>query len=211
MRFLLTLARLLYLPLLTYVVYVAVRLSGTKPVSDLRGLHAVMGAAFLAGGCTVCYLMSILRHWEGFRTVPRIRSRFWLAATLLFYLVLADAAFRVHEKVGQWTILPEQAVFLLYGALLLAITGVHHRTLHRTYWLCLVAFAALAGAAILGDATETGEGVVTVAGRSVSYEQACETLSVLVLAAGFTSEAIHDLREAVRRGGPGAESGSPKP
>lgn len=195
------LIRLFYLPILTYALFVGLRLFGVEPKSDLTGMHAVMGAVFLATGCTVCYLMSILPAWMEFRHVPRLRSRFWFLSALLFYLLLADAAFRIHEQMWETFKIPEILVFGTYGILLLGIVAVYRKTLHRAFWGFFAGFVLLSGTAVLGDATSAHEGTLTVGGRVVSYEQACETASVLLLAVAFTTEAIKDLVASVRMAG----------
>jgi hypothetical protein len=179
-------------------------LSGINPGSDLNGLHAVLGAVFLASGCTVCYLMSILPAWEEFHRVPRLRSWFWFLSALLFYLLLADAALRVHELMRETFGIPEVFVFGVYGILLLGIVGMYRNTLHLAFWAFLAGFILLSGAAVLGDASAAHEGVLTIGGREISYEQAFETGSVLLLAAAFITEAIKDLVASVRAGGAAA-------
>jgi len=135
--------------------------------------------------------MSILPVWNPYETVPRLMSGFWLLSTLLFYLLLGDAALRIHENVGPY-LGGEARVFGIYGMLLLTIVGIYWRSFRKPFWWFFLAFIVFAGVAVLGD-SGGHEGIIMIAGQRRSYEQFCETFSMLLLGAGFATEAIQDL------------------
>ena len=111
---------------------------------------------------------------------------------MLFYLLLGDAAFRIHENLGPY-LGGEVFVFAIYGVLLLIIVGIYWRTFERPFWVCFIAFVVMSGTAVLGELIGGHEGIVKIAGQELSYEQFCETFSMLLLGAGFATEAIRDL------------------
>lgn len=180
------------LPLITYVSFFGFLVFGKPPSSDLTGMHAVMGAVFLAFGCSICYFMSILPNWAPFDSPPRLMSRFWPFSTVLFYLLLADASLRIHENLGPY-LGGESFVFIIYGGALLILVGVYRESFGRPFWLFLLGFIVVSGIAVVGDSLGGHEGLIMVGGKLLSYEQFCETFSVFLLSSGFASEAIQDL------------------
>ena len=123
-----------------------------------------------------------------------MRSRFWLLSTLLFALLLSDAAWRIHENMSIAFPAFHNAAFIVYGALLVLLVFIYRESFHTSFWLFLVGFVFLSGTAVLSD-TFWGEGVLRIGEWDASFEQFCETLSTLVLACAFASEAIQDLRK----------------
>ena len=187
------------LPLLTYVIFFGFLVLGRPPGSDLTGMHTVMGAVFLTFGCSICYLMSILPNWAPYDLQPRLRSRFWPLATMLFYLLLADASFRIHENLGPY-LGDEAVVFLIYGGLLLTLVGVYRQSFNRPFWLFLLGFIFFSGIAVLSDFFTGFEAIFVIGGELRSHEQFSETFSVFLLSSGFASEAIQDLLAPFKTG-----------
>lgn len=189
--------KIFYLPLLTYAIFFAFRLFGTPPRNDLGGMHAFMGAVFIMFGCSICYLMTILPCCDFYKTVPRLKSRFWILSTMFFYLLLGDAAFRIHENLGPY-LGRETYVFAIYGILLLIIVVFYWKSFQRPFWYFFICFVVFSGIAVIGDSSARHEGIIVIASQEISYEQFCETFSMLLLASGFASEAIHDLTVAFK-------------
>ncbi len=192
------LCQIFFLPIVVYGLFVLTKLTGIDTGVNLSGAHAVMGAAFLLFGASICYLMTVLRHVAPFQSEKRIMSAFWILATALFSLLFLDATFAIHERatlIG----LPDYWVFLAYGALLAILVLGYFRTLHFRFFAIIAGFGLLAGAAVIGDAGASHEGIVVLGGREYSYEQAFETFSVLLLAVAFTSEALRDICGPFRR------------
>lgn len=190
-------ARFLYFPALIYLLAIMVKITVGTATGDLRvdlgGVHAVMGAVFLIFGASICYFMNMISLINTNYSKLDLTPSFWISSSLLFFLVFCDATFGIHEKmylVG----LPEVVFFLLEGAILVVIIYSKMRFLHKNFYYMFVLFILFSGIAVLGDMSAEGEGVVTILGYKMSYEQTLETLSVLLLASAFTYQTLHSLK-----------------
>ena len=195
MRKIYWLFKIFYLPAIFYFAFFVLKLTGHDPDVDLTGMHTTMGAFFLSGGAAIAYLMSILPVWKSYHTDERMHGCFWLLSALFLSLLLSDASFRIHESIDEHWGIPDVFTFMFYGLLLIVLVGVYRKTFQKPFWLFLAGFVILSGMAVLGDMSSSHEGLIHISGgRSFSYEQFCETLSTLLLACAFASEAIADLK-----------------
>ena len=187
------LAVVFLLPALMFVAYFLIRLNDYQPEVDMAGVSSFIRVLFLAFGCSVCYLMAILRLWQPFAGVETFRTRFWALACLLLLLLLVDDLFRVHENVGRLLSISDTVILLSYGVLLAALVLFYRSRLVLSFWIFLTVFGLLSVIAILADNTGTR---LTIAGRALDYEQIAETFGLLFLGAAFGAQAIAELRQA---------------
>ncbi len=183
---------ILALPGLAFFLLGAAVLLGVNQIVDLAGMNAVLGAAFLAIGCGICLFRLALVVFE---LVPSAYGRwFWFLSAALFMLIFYDAAFGIHERMPQIG-LPETAFFFFEALLLAGLILPVVKTLSVKSLLALAAFGGLSALAVLGDAGPEGEGIITIMGRRMSFEQSSETLALFALMSAYFFMALDDIRK----------------
>lgn len=181
-----------WLPVLMLVTYALMRLFHIRTKTDLDGMSAVWRILFCGFGASIAYFMTFLPCWKPFDRA-HIGRRFWVLSTLFLMILIADDGFMIHESIGFRLKIPDSVPFLAYGALLGVLVLVYRRRLRLGFWLFLCGFGLCSIVSTLGDMTAHHEGVLTLAGVSIDYEQICEMIGILFLASGFTLQAIQEL------------------
>lgn len=195
---------LLALPMIAFLLLGAAVLLGVNQVVDLAGMSAVLGAAFLAIGCGLCIYRLGLAVYE---LVPSAYGRwFWFLSASLFMLLFYDAAFGIHERMPLIG-LPEFAFFLVEGLLLAGLILPVMRRLPAIVIIAFFVFGVLSALAVLGDTGPEGEGLITIAGRVMSFEQTSETLAVFALMSAYFLMALDDVKERLSDQGETSEPG----
>lgn len=186
--------RFLYIVSVPFIIFTVLGIATLLQVhqsTDLGGMNAMIGASFLFAGCAICQLRLILQLLAGLK--GRLTHRFWFLSALLFLLIFYDAAFGIHERmliIG----LPEISFFLVEGALLASLFLPLLPKLPKIVLVPLSIFGLLAIIALIGDNQSSGEGTLELFGRTISYEQSTETLSVFCLLCAYIGLIIHDTR-----------------
>lgn len=180
------------LPALTFCIYGILRICHIQPPTE-SGMSEFMTSAFFIAGATVCYFTM---SYYGIRRYKTDYFK-WLAASLLLFLLALDETFMIHEQLSDAYNIPENTVFGFYGLLLLGNLYLFRKSCHG-FWLFLSLFFVFCGGSQTAD-TLVGEGMITVFGRAVDYEQILEWLGAMCLTYAFSFEAYKTLGLSKRR------------
>jgi len=146
-----------------------------------------MTSAFFIAGTTVCYFTM------SFFGIRRNMTHYfkWLAASSLLFLLALDETFMIHEQLSDAYNITENVVFCFYGLLLLGNLYLFRKACHG-FWLFLTLFVIFCGVSQTAD-TFFGEGMITIFGRAIDYEQILEWLGAMCLTYAFSFEAYQTL------------------
>ena len=182
---LISLSMILPIPFLMFFIYAILRLQSFEPEME-TGMSEFMSTFFFWSGATVCYFMM------GIYGTFRVKTEYlkWLAASCLFVLLALDETYMFHEQLSSPTI-KENYIFAVYGVFLLGILFLF-RDASTQFWIAFFGFVLFVGTSQTAD-TLLGEGVITIAGKEIDYEQIFEAAGALCLALAFSFQAFNVL------------------
>ena len=187
------------LPVACLITYAGLRLFHIQPPMETGVSEFLSSGAFLFGSAFCYFAAGVFAVADDMR-----QYRHWLAASGLMFLLGIDESFMVHEQVGGWLLsvtgdqfLPgidwaESAVFGVYGVALICVLFMFRKA-RMPFWVLVALFSVFCGIAQAADSFGGGEGLITVAGRDVDYEQAFEAVGAMFLAAAFGYHAAASL------------------
>ena len=191
------------LPVGCLLIYAGLRLFQIQPPME-TGVSEFLSTTAFAFGAAFSYFAAAV-----FAAGANIRKYWqWMAASGLLFLLAIDESFMIHEHVGHWlfTLMAgwgptsvdwtEAVPFAAYGVALVGIL-VMFRDAKMPFWVLVALFFLFCGIAQAADTFGGGEGIVTIAGRDIDYEQIFEVVGGIFLASAFGYHAAISLAPAV--------------
>lgn len=200
MRCVLLTAPLMVLPVACYA---TLRLLYIQPRTE-GGMSDCLTSWYFICTAAVCYFTGVLRGMTG-RMGDYWR---WALPALLMVLLAADESFMIHENLTDQFGIPELTVYGTYGLILLAVLVLFRRS-RPDFWVFIALFFVLCGTSQLNDSTTGREGMVTVAGRGIDYEQILEMFGAMALVCAFGSAAAKELMAARTTGAAAHQKSNP--
>ncbi len=185
-----TVLKLASLPLIIYSAYFYIRLNGIQLTPE-AGMGEFITALYLIFGASVCYFVFAIRQvWPSAFTAQG-NVWWWASATFLTFLAF-DEIFMIHENLSASLAIKEIYIFLSYAALLVLLVYFRRSSMRGLSIIFFLLFVGFSGVSVVADALFV-EGVVTVFGREISYEQQAESVAVLSLSCMFACIASAEL------------------
>ena len=96
------------------------------------------------------------------------------------------------QIVAQFDGICAEGIFIVYGLILIALLVSNRPKISRTFFFFLLCFIFFGSVAVIAD-TFYGEGVITIFGKIIDYEQLAESMGALSLSCAFTSAVVREL------------------
>lgn len=179
------LIKLFSFPIIIYFVFFIVRVNGYQPAVEGELGDFITAFNFMFGGF-VAYLVFIIISLTSLRTKNSGAIWWWLMSFLLILLAV-DELFMIHEFVGHHFQIKDTFVLLFYAAMLAILLLFDLKnTFKKETFLFLALFAIFSVISLVSDYL-FNEGVMSLFGREISYEQLAESLGALCLSAAIVT------------------------
>lgn len=173
------------LPIILFSTFVLFRLLGLQPSMEgelgdfLTSVNFMLGSFF-------SYLVFILIVKNG-SIMRKPSGSWWWCMSMLLALLAFDELFMIHEYLGELFNIKDTLILLFYGGLLGVLLLLNtQEVFKKNTFVSLTLFAVFS---IISQGADyfLNEGLVTVAGIQVSYEQLSESLGALCLTVAITT------------------------
>ena len=170
--------------------YFIIRVLQIQPITE-AGLGDFITSVFFLAGASAAYFVYILKSLG--KVPASTPGPFWWLTAGYFLMFLAfDEIFAIHEWISLWLAIRDIWLFLLYASILVWLIYTIRQKLSRFSLAMVAAFVVFAGISVVSDAL-MGEGMISIFGRAVDFEQIAESLAAFALATAFISLGIREL------------------
>ena len=179
------------LPTIIYIVFFSIRIQGIQPPAE-TGMGDFITAIFFIFGASVTYLIYVIKCVWFFPPSGQWESWYWMLVSYFLVFLSYDEIFMIHETLSATLNVSEASIFIIYGLILIALLVSNRPKISRTFFFFLLCFIFFGSVAVISD-TFYGEGVITIFGKRIDYEQLAESMGALSLSCAFTSAVVREL------------------